>query len=354
MPIIDAQRRHANVGAIRMGRKVATDYKDKSGKTIFRPAKLERFRVTSPNRDKVEQVAARFGGEVNPWDGHRGPEWEVIIASERLPVLIPRQRIDPNYEHWMGRAKSRLCDGAIERNRNQPCLCKRPNNHEHRFSKGACTLCGVDQSWSGPDHVHDFDVAGRCSVCGCGRICKPTTRLSLMIHGVDGLGYFKLESHGFNAAMELPAFAGVIGNLADDSPLPAVLRMRFEERVRMVFERGREVLKTFKFFVPDLDCFTLRPTDLYSASYELAASARAGLESPIFKGLSLEAPKSVEPALPTRDDVLGWIESAENLDELREAWNLAKQSGFLDKDIKRTIEGRHAQLSEVVDAEIIE
>jgi len=177
-----------------------------------------------------------------------------------------------------------------------------------------------------------------------------------MIHGVSGLGYFKLESHGFNAAMELPAFAGVVGNLPDSEPLPAVLSMRFEERVRMVFVKGREVLQTFKFFVPDLDCFTLQPRDLYSASYQLAASSRAGIESPIFRGLALEVTeaKSSEPALPTRDDVLGWIESADSLDELREVWSLASQSKLLDQVVKDAVERRKVQLAEVVDAEIIE
>jgi hypothetical protein len=354
MPIIDAQRKHETVGAIRMGCKIKTDYKDKNGKPIYRPTKLDRFRITSPTRSKIEQVAARFGGEVKPWDGHYGPEWEVIISSDELPVFVPRQNIDPNYEYWTGKAKSRLCDGAVERKRGQACLCRQPNNHEHRFSKGICMLCGVDQSWSGPDHVHDFDVAGKCSVCGCGRICKPTTRLSLMIHGINGLGYWKLESHGFNAAMELPALAGVIGNLTDDDPLLAVLKMRFEERIRLTFVNGRETMQTFKFFVPSLNFFTLKPADLYAASYELAASSRAGLENPVFRGLSLEAPKSTEPALPTRDDVLGWVESADSLDELRETWSLAKQAGLLDQVVKTAIERRKVQLAEVVDAEIIE
>jgi len=356
MPIIDAQRRHATVGAIRMGCRVATTYKDKNGNPIMIPKKLDRFRITSPKKPLIEQVAERFGGEVNSWSGHYGPEWEVIISSEKLPVLVPRQKIDPNYEYWSGKAKSRLCDGGTERTRNQPCLCKQPNNHAHKFYKGVCSLCGLDQAWSGPDHEHDFDVAGKCSVCGCGRICKPTTRLSLMIHGVSGLGYFKLESHGFNAAMELPAFAGVVGNLPDSEPLPAVLSMRFEERVRMVFVKGREVLQTFKFFVPDLDCFTLQPRDLYSASYQLAASSRAGIESPIFRGLALEVAeaKSAEPALPTRDDVLGWVESADSLDELREVWSLANQSKLIDQVVKDAVERRHVQLSEIVDAEIIE
>lgn len=354
MPIIDAQRRHATVGVIRMGHKVATNKVDARGKTIFRPEKLDRFRITSPTKEIVEQVAVRFGGEVKQWDGHRGIEWEVVISSDKLPVLVPRQNIDPNYEFWGNKVKLRLCDGAVEKIRNQPCLCKQPNNHEHRFVRGACITCGLDQEWRGPDHEHDFDSAGKCSVCGCGRACKPTTRLSVMLHGILGLGYFKLESHGFHAAMELPAFAGVIGNLSDDSPLPAVLSMRYEERSRMVFVRGREVMQTFKFFVPDLHCFTLQPHDLYSASYQLAESARAGLENPVFKGLSLEAPKSTEPALPTRDDVLGWISSADSLDELREVWSLAKQSGLMDQVVKDAIEKQHVRLSEVVDAEIIE
>ena len=55
MPIRDIQRRHAELGRIRLGRKVAGTRRD--GSTYFRPERLDRFRFTSPNQQLVESIA---------------------------------------------------------------------------------------------------------------------------------------------------------------------------------------------------------------------------------------------------------------------------------------------------------
>jgi len=53
------------------------------------------------------------------------------------------------------------------------------------------------------------------SPCICGpdpaaRLCKPTTRLSVVLADVEGVGVWRLESHGFYAAVELPAVAELL------------------------------------------------------------------------------------------------------------------------------------------------
>ncbi|MGV2387185.1 MAG UNVERIFIED_CONTAM: hypothetical protein LOD86_18235, partial [Thermobifida fusca] len=53
------------------------------------------------------------------------------------------------------------------------------------------------------------------SPCICGpdpaaRPCKPTTRLSVVLADVEGVGVWRLESHGFYAAVELPAVAELL------------------------------------------------------------------------------------------------------------------------------------------------
>lgn len=354
MPLIDQQRRHATIGTIRMGQKVLTGKTDRNGKPSKKPVKLTTFRITSPNQDLIDQVAARFGGTVAAWDGHRGTEWETVTTTTKIPVLVPRQNIDPNYEFWGNGVKLRFCNGNTEKIRNKPCLCRTFGNHDHNWYNGRCMICSLPQTWKGEPHEHDFADRGSCTICGCGRICKPTTRLSVMIHGVAGLGYFKIESHGINAALELPALSELISTIPANTPLPGVLSMRYEERIRIVIKDGRETTQVHKFFVPDLLFPWLRPENLYAGSYAIAAAAKAGLDNPVFQGLALEAGKSTAAATPTRDDVVGWVRDADSMDALREVWQMAKDAGHLDDGMKGFIEERIAKLGNVVDAEIVE
>jgi len=58
VPILDIQQRSRELGRIRIGQTQPT----KSGKS--RPAKLDRFRLTSASRPLLERVAALYGGTV--------------------------------------------------------------------------------------------------------------------------------------------------------------------------------------------------------------------------------------------------------------------------------------------------
>ncbi len=164
MPIADLQRRLTQIGVIRLGNKVLTGGVDRNGNPKSRPAKLDTFRMTSPSQTLIEAVAAEYGGTVQPWAGPSGPEFEVITTVRELPVLVPPQRIDPNYEAWGPGFRSRLCVGVRERLRNGPCLCRLGSN----------------------GHVHDF-VAGLCE-CGASRDCKPTVRVSVMRRKIPSIG----------------------------------------------------------------------------------------------------------------------------------------------------------------------
>lgn len=162
MPIIDLQSRARELGRIRIGVQVPTA----SGKT--RPEKLDRFRVTSASQALIQRVAELYGGEAKPWDNHGAAQWEVITASTRLPILLPPQPISQYYELWSGGGCQRRCDGQTELLKDKPCLCD-------------------------PDPVK--------------RKCKPTTRLNVILRDVEGIGVFRLESHGYYAAIELPDVA---------------------------------------------------------------------------------------------------------------------------------------------------
>jgi hypothetical protein len=105
MPIIDLQRRMRQLGEIRIGHVVPTGKTRRDGKPGTRPAKLDKFRFTSPSREILAEVANLYGGEVQPWTpANGGPsEFEVYSQANRLPVLIPpNDAVSQWYELYAG------------------------------------------------------------------------------------------------------------------------------------------------------------------------------------------------------------------------------------------------------------
>lgn len=166
MPILDLQMRMRQLGEIRLGHVVSTS----NGKT--RPAKLNKFRFTSPSRQILASVAELYGGEVQPWTpANGGPsEFEVYSQADRLPVLIPpRDAVSQWYELYAGSRCQRRCDGVTEQKSDRPCMCN-PEN----------------------------------------RTCKITTRVNVMLRDVAALGQWLLISKGYHAAVTLPPAAELL------------------------------------------------------------------------------------------------------------------------------------------------
>lgn len=317
MPIADLQRRLTQIGVIRLGNKVATGGTDRNGNPKFRPAKLDTFRMTSPSQTLIEAVAEAYGGTVQPWVGPSGPEFEVVTTVRELPVLVPPQTIDPNYEAWGPGFRSRLCDGIRERLRNEPCLCRR----------------------GGGGHVHDF-VAGTCE-CGATRDCKPTVRVSVMLRKIPSIGTWKVESHGINAAAEgLTSAAEAIA--ASPVPLPARLTMKFVDKKTLSNPgQANEKLEARKFWVPQLIIDWLTPEQAYGGQIEAAArqmlAVSAGPERP-----ALEASATVAPEVVA--DLYRRAEAATSVDDLMAVWDAAREAGAIDAGMKEMFAKRGAEL----------
>lgn len=180
MPIVTLQQQQAQVGRIRIGQQVPTG---KNGKT--RPEKLDRFRFTTPSRGLAEAVATIYGGTAQAWqpDGHAA-EFEVISNATTLPVLVPPNPVTQWYEMWSGAGCQRRCDGETETISGDPCKCPL-------------------------DHLERGDLAAR------GQACKATTRLKVMLPELPGIGVWRLDTHGFYAAIELPQTADFLGAVTD-------------------------------------------------------------------------------------------------------------------------------------------
>jgi hypothetical protein len=144
--------------------------------------RLDKFRLTSPDRDLLDQAAHLYGGTVQPWKDQPG-QYELFIEAEELPCMVAPKEVSQWYELWSGGGCQRRCDGVCETISDQPCLCD-PDNRE----------------------------------------CKTTTRLSVYLHQLAGVGTFRLESHGWYAATELPEAARLLIQLAANGRyVPAAL-----------------------------------------------------------------------------------------------------------------------------------
>lgn len=122
-----------------------------------------------------------------------------------------------------------------------------------------------------------------------GKACKPTTRLSVVLPDVPGLGVWRLESHGWNAAHELGTTAEFLARLMEARTyVPAIMRL----------ERRRQVSggRTREFVVPVL---TLRET--VRSMIEGPTSGRIELPPPPPRALALEAAKKPAAAEPVEE-----------------------------------------------------
>lgn len=203
MPILDLQRRMRQLGEIRIGHVVSGTTRD--GRAYTRPAKLDKFRFTSPSREILTEVAKLYGGEVKPWTpANGGPsEFEVYSQSNRLPVLIPPQNaVSQWYELYQGSKCVRRCDGQTEHKSDQPCICD-------------------------PDD----------------RDCAITTRVNVMLRDVPALGQWLLISKGYHAAVTLPPAAELLAQAG--GYVAGWLGM--EEKTAIVKD------KPARFMVPTLD-----------------------------------------------------------------------------------------------------
>lgn len=269
MPILDLQRRFAEVGRIRAGAKGAKG----------QPQKLDAWRLTSANRQALDAAAALYGGEVREWANAPTPgQYELFTDTRTLDIMVPpsQEPYSVWYETWTGGGCEKRCDGVRDHLNDQPCSCN-------------------------PDD----------------RACKPTLRVSLALHRIPGLGVWRYESHGFYAATELPATLDLLAAAAGRGQyLTGFLRL--EERVSKTKANG-----TRRFLVPVLDLeqtigeLAGIPTPL---TRELAATSTA--PAAIEAGQSLPA-AGADPNL-TNDT----LASAE---EKRAVWALAQSRG-LDRD----------------------
>jgi hypothetical protein len=212
--VIGVQRRFMQLGRVRLGEKGPKG----------EPKRLNSFRFTSASERLLEHVAAKYGGAVTPWsDAPDEGYYQVTTKATSLDIILPptfsQEDGTPTtsysqwYELWSKGGCQRRCDGVTESLSGQPCQCD-------PFVRDAGT-----------------DPGGTCGII---------TRVSFIIPDLPGLGVWRLDSGGWNAAVELP---GTLSLLAD-----AAAEQRFIPAVLSLQNRTKKVGgQTRRFVVPVID-----------------------------------------------------------------------------------------------------
>lgn len=286
MPIspIVLQRRHAELGRIRLGAKEQTS----NGRT--RPAKLAAFRFTSPSERYITDLAALYGGDPKPWDNNGKAEFEVYTTATVIPVIAVKGGLSQWMETWSGGGCVHRCDG--ERN-----------------VEG--NLCDPDD----PKHTE----------------AKPTTRLSVMLPELEAVGVFRMETHGWNAAAEIPAVAELAQFVGDLVPA----------NLHLVERRSVRDGQTSRFVVPvlDLQIGTARLKEIVAQKSGTAAELTG---APVEQRAIGAGPAAAEGGvqLPTLDDIKG----ASTRDAVVNIWKFLKGHDALTDELDAACADRVAEL----------
>jgi hypothetical protein len=216
--LLGVTRRLREIGRIRLGDSTPGS---KPGSKV--PRKLDTFRLTTQDRYVAELIPQQYGGQAREWEGAAGREWDVHTEAAEIDVLLPPKEIALSqwFELWDAGGCIRRCDGRTEVLADGPCLCEQEGE----------------------------------------RRCNPTTRLSVILAKLPGIGVWRLESHGYSAAKEIPGTVALLEMLGVNS-LFVPARLRIEQRAQLINRKRR------KFPVPVID-LDVAPLDLVSGAHEL-------------------------------------------------------------------------------------
>lgn len=313
MPIdpIVLQRRHAELGRIRLGHKAST----RNGGS--RPAKLEAFRFTSPNAGLIAAIADLYGGEPREWDNAGKAEHEVYTTATSIPVIVVKGGFSQWMETWSGGGCIHRCDGLT-----------------NMLTGEACDTEEIVQV--GRDRINPHKAA------------RPTTRLSVMLRDVESLGVWRMETHGWNAAAELPSMAELAMHIGD--LVPATLHL--VERSSKVEVNGK--VTTSRYVVPVLDLAVSK-----QRLVQIVAAQTGMAPAELGAAGAMPAPQIEAP----RPDYAAMIAAATSKDGLNAIWRGAGEAGHLTQDLKDAILARAEVIeapaapvdpSDPVDAEVVE
>lgn len=313
MPILNLQRRQTEVGRIRLG--TSQDKTSKAGKAFREPVKLETFRFTTRSEALIRQVAELYGGEpaLEQIHGDGARMWDVITGANAIAVIAPPNPVSQWMEHWIGGVCQRRCDTVRDAIKDRPCQCD-------------------------PDPRR--------------RQCKPTTRISLMLADAPGIGVWRLESHGFYAATELPAVAELLAAIGGYVPA----RLEVEER-QVLREKQGGGTELRRFLLPVLHVDVAPRQLLAIGGGEQPAAIGAGEERAALPAGPAETWREAKPGdtpgqsepegVPPQPSDVDWyakVAACQTLPQLRALWEELGGAKVADDDLKKAWWARKAAI----------
>lgn len=279
MPILDIQKRARELGRIRLGQKAANGA----------PQKLDRFRFTSHSQALLTKIAELYGGEVREWTPAGGTsQWEVISESARVPIMVPPQPVTQWYEFWTRAGCQHRCDGQTNVLTDDPCDPEDPKHLE--------------------------------------AIRKPTTRLNVVLRDVEGIGVWRVESHGFNAAIELPDVAEFLAQAGGYVNGWLALEQRSS------VDNSGSKPQTRHYAVPIIEV-DVTPAQLMAGGGRVAAPALSG------------GPVGERPALAAAGpDYVALAADITAPDQITELYQQAVDAGHMTQGLHEHLHKRHADL----------
>jgi len=172
IPIAQLPVRLQEQGRIRIGVKTA-----KAAKA------LDTFRFTSPDEVAIRELAALYGGEAREWNEPKATirnQWEVITKTSSIRVWLPPDAISQYYEHWGFAGLERRCDGEMVE-----------LHDDNGDPVQAACICDAKQQM----------------------LCKPRTRMMVVLPEIRFGGGWRIETQSWNAAREMPTIEQLIVQL---------------------------------------------------------------------------------------------------------------------------------------------
>lgn len=279
MPILDLQKRSRELGRIRLGQKG-----DRG-----QPVKLDRFRFTGHSEALLTKIAELYGGDLNQWTPAGGTQqWEVLSDTARVPIMVPPQPVSQWYEFWTRAGCQHRCDGRTNVLTDEPCDPEDPKHLE--------------------------------------AIKKPTTRLNVVLRDVEGIGVWRVETHGFNAAIELPDVAEFLAQAG------GYVNGWLSLEQRTSVEQTDQGPKTRHYLVPIIEV-DVTPAQLMAGHGRVAAPALAG-------------PVTSAPALAAAGpDYVALASELQTAEEVKALWYEARDAGHMTAGLSEHLQKRAQELA---------
>lgn len=182
--VLGIQRKVRILGHIRMG--------ERDPQRNF-PTKLQNFRITSSDPDKLNAISHQYGGEVTRWED--GDGYQLKLDAKKLHVLIPPwSSYHVSWNMWLGPGnRDRLCNGEV--------MSIKDGKRQRGDIEGNLPACIC------PEDIGDrADAAKPKGKPARPSACSPHIRAEFIIDnvGMQMDGVWVLDSKGMNAAAELP------------------------------------------------------------------------------------------------------------------------------------------------------